>query len=102
MGKHRQTKACEISKAVKLAVLERDEGICENCGKQGLPEAHFIGKAQGGLGVEENIVTLCRKCHRLYDNSEHRHEIRWKLRKHLKEKYPGWDEKKLYYKKFNF
>ena len=102
MGTHRQTKATAISKDVKIAVLERDEGICINCHGAGLPEAHFIGKAQGGLGIEENIVTLCRECHRLYDNSEQRHEIRWKLRKHLRSKYPNWDETKLYYKKYDF
>ena len=102
MAKHRQTKACEISKAVKLAVYERDGGICLNCARPGLPEAHYIGKAQGGLGIEENIVTLCRECHRLYDNSEQRGRIRIKLRAYLRSKYPDWDEKKLYYKKYDF
>lgn len=102
MAKHRQTKATAISKAVKLAVLERDEGKCVNCDRRGLPEAHFIGRAQGGLGIEENIATLCRECHDLYDNSEHRAEIREKMRKHLMSKYPDWDEKKLYYKKYDF
>ena len=102
MGKHRQTKATAISKAVKLAVHERDGGICLNCGRAGLPEAHFIPRSAGGLGVEENVVTLCRECHGLYDNSEQRHEIRWKLRKYLKSKYPNWDETKLYYKKYDF
>lgn len=102
MAKHRQTKATDISKAVKLAVLDRDGGVCINCGATGLPEAHFIGKAQGGLGIEENIVTLCRECHSLYDNSEQRGEIRKKLRRYLQSKYDGWNEKDLYYHKYKF
>lgn len=102
MGTHRQTKATSISKAVKLAVMERDMGVCINCGAMGDPVAHFVGRAHGGLGIEQNIVTLCNSCHQLYDNSEHRCEIRWKLRKYLKSKYPDWNEDLLYYKKYDF
>ena len=102
MGTHRQTKATSISKAVKLAVMERDMGVCLNCGAMGDPCAHFVGRAHGGLGIEQNIVTLCRACHALYDNSEQRHEIRLRLLTYLKSKYPDWNEDLLYYKKYDF
>lgn len=64
-----------------------------------MPNAHFIARSQGGLGIEENIITLCPECHRLYDNSPMRRSIREELRRYLKSKYKDWDEKKLYYKK---
>lgn len=68
--KSKRTKACEIPKAVKHKVYERDNHHCLWCGRW-VPErcacAHFIARAHGGLGIEENIVTLCDDCHRLMD-----------------------------------
>ncbi len=66
-----------------------------------MPEAHFISRSKGGLGVEENILTLCRfPCHEQYDRGpiERREEMRTYFREYLKSQYPGWDEKKLIYK----
>lgn len=101
MGKHRQTKATDISPAVKKAVWERDCECCIICGSiYAAPEAHYIPRSAGGLGVEQNIVTLCRGCHDLFHQG-----VEWvKLAVHdyLKAHYPGWDEKELYYKKFKF
>lgn len=97
---HRRTKALKIPREVKERVLDRDGECCVLCGIWGgLPNAHFIARSQGGLGVEENIVTLCPECHRQYDNSADRKQIREQLREYLKSKYNNWDEKKLYYKK---
>ena len=97
---HYQTRKKAISPEVKQAVYERDGGQCVICGKRGLPNAHFISRAHGGLGVEQNIVTLCRECHDRYDNSIHRKAIREVLRAYLKSKYPEWDEEKLNYHKY--
>ena len=98
----KETKATKIPEKVKKAVWERDGGRCIVCLRPGNPWCHFIPRSQGGLGIEQNIVTLCNACHQLYDNSEHRCEIRWKLRKYLKSKYPDWNEDLLYYKKYDF
>lgn len=99
---HKRTKALAISKAVKSAVYARDGGCCVLCGSPyGLPEAHYISRAHSGLGVEQNIVTLCRDCHRRYDQSSERAEIREELREYLKKKYPDWDESKLVYDKWS-
>ncbi|MFQ8836332.1 MAG: HNH endonuclease [Oscillospiraceae bacterium] len=61
-----------ISAAVKQAVRERDGGRCVLCGRPGNPWCHYISRAQGGLGRPENIVTLCDKCHRRFDQSADR------------------------------
>ena len=98
---HKRTKALAISKAVKAAVYARDGGCCVLClSRYGLPEAHYISRAQGGKGIEENIVTLCANCHREYDQGYHRQEIREELREYLKKQYPDWDESKLVYDKW--
>jgi len=101
MAKHRQTKATDISPAVKKAVWERDCECCIICGSiYAAPEAHYIPRSAGGLGIEENVVTLCRGCH-----DQFHQEVEWvklAVRDYLKSMYPGWDEKKLCYKKFDF
>lgn len=100
MHKHRQTKLTDIPRSVKLAVWERDEERCVLCGSnRGVPNAHFIPRSAGGLGIEENVVTLCLKCHCAFDQSTERSALRDRLRGYLKTKYPDWDESKLYYKK---
>ena len=98
---HKRTKALMISRSTKKKVWERDGGACVLCGcsRNAFPEAHYISRAQGGLGIEENIVTLCRRCHDEYDNGVCRDEIRNTLREYLKSKYPDWDEEKLVYRK---
>lgn len=94
--------ALAISPAVKAAVWQRDGGRCVNCGSvYAAPEAHFIPRSLGGLGVEENIVTLCRRCHDLFDcgRRSDRESIRASLRIYLSSRYTNWDEKKLIYRK---
>lgn len=98
MAKSRRTKALEIPPKVKQKVLERD-GACIWCGRPGQPNAHFIARSQGGLGIEENILTLCLDCHRRYDQTDQRAKMREYFKNYLQEQYPGWDESKLYYKK---
>lgn len=98
MAKSRRTKALEIPPKVKQKVLERD-GACVWCGRPGQPNAHFIARSQGGLGIEENILTLCFDCHRRYDQTDQRAKMREYFKNYLQEQYPGWGESKLYYKK---
>lgn len=103
MAKHRQTKACDISNATKEAVLIRDGGRCILCGSyDGQPNAHYIPRSHGGLGIEQNIVTLCPACHRQFDSTVDRPFIKMIISDYLRSKYPVWDESKLYYKKYDF
>lgn len=95
----KQTKATNIPPKVKAAVYDRDKGRCIICGQPGDPVAHYISRAQGGLGIEKNIVTLCWMCHQTYDQSPKRGEYRQHIRQYLKRKYPEWSENDLIYRK---
>lgn len=98
---HRQTKAADISPAVKRAVWERDGQGCVLCrSPYAAPNAHYIPRSRGGLGVEENVVTLCAVCHDQYDNGPGRKAAEEEIRRYLKGKYPDWDESRLRYRKY--
>lgn len=97
--KSKRTIALSIHRNVKQAVFDRDGGCCVLCGRRGNPEAHYISRAHGGLGVEENVVTLCRECHRKYDQTTEREAIGEILADYLRSHYPDWDPTKLIYKK---
>ena len=110
MSKSRRTTACDISPTVKKAVAERDSvdgyPCCLWCGKPAptsnplaFSNAHLVSRGQSGLGVEENILTLCWECHLRYDQSEHRESMREYFTDYLKTKYPDWEEDKLVYRK---
>lgn len=106
----KDTKARAIPVEVKQAVAERDSfdgwPCCINCGEPAPSErptafscAHFISRAQGGLGIEENTLTLCPKCHYKYDQTTDRAILKQFFGRYLKEHYPEWDESKLVYQK---
>lgn len=109
----KDTKARDFSQAVKKHIAERDRfdghPCCIRCGLPAPIEnpiafsnAHFISRAQGGLGIEENGLTLCPVCHHLYDQTTERDRLRAYFREYLRDHYPGWDEESLYYKKGGF
>lgn len=107
--KSQRTKALEIPVKVKRAVSERDEvngwTCCIYCGTPAptynplaFSNAHFIPRSDGGLGVEENILTLCPKCHDLFDGAE-RAKMKGFFEWYLKSKYSVWSIEILRYKK---
>ena len=94
-----RTRALRFPPAVKERIFERDGHRCVYCqSNEGAPVAHYIARSQGGLGIEENGLTLCFACHRRYDQSEHRQEMRAFFREYLKSKYPDWGEGALTYR----
>ena len=96
----KRTKALDIPKNVKENVWERDRHCCVWCGSPyAAPNAHFVARSQGGLGIEQNILTLCSDCHRRYDQSKHRKIMREFFREYLHERYPEWNEQDLIYRR---
>ena len=94
---NRRTKATNITPKVKRLVYERDGGRCIFCGRQGLPEAHYISRARGGMGIPENIITVCRECHRRMDASTERAQYLMRAKAYLDILYPGiTDEQRKY------
>lgn len=102
--KHKLTKATEIPKKIKLIVWERDEHKCIFCGTLvtwHYANSHFIKRSHSGLGIDpKNIMTNCYKCHKLFEESKHREEMKEIARNHFKEKYTDWKEEDLVYKKY--
>lgn len=67
-----------------------------------MPSCHYVPRSKGGLGIEQNVVTLCMKCHHNYDNGlrkEEKEAIRRKIKAHLAQLYPNWSNYTLTYKK---
>lgn len=86
------TAACDITQAVKAKVWERDGGRCILClSPAAAPNAHYLPRSRGGLGIPENTVTLCQRCHNQYDNSADRPFLRAEIQAYLIRTYPGWD-----------
>lgn len=112
---NKRTKATSYTKETKARVVERDSHSCLFCLKgyhivgKNLSSlefnvfdiAHYINRSQGGLGVEENLVLLCRYHHSLLDNGNKglRSEMLSVIEEYLKSKYENWDKDNLVYKK---
>ena len=97
--KHKRTKACAIPQKVKKTVYERDRGLCIFCGRPGDPVAHVISRAHGGLGVEQNIITACFRCHERMDNSTDRSIYVSRAKEYLEEEYGPIDWDSMVYRK---
>lgn len=97
-----RSKACDIKPKVREEVYARDKFKCVYCGTiYRLQIAHiFINRSHGGLGVKENLATLCIVCHSTLDNSkkEKAQPIRDYVEAYLKSKHEI-DLDKLKYRK---
>lgn len=98
---HTRTRACAIPKEVKLIVYERDHERCIFCGAPGLPEAHVIPRSHGGLGVPQNIITVCRSCHDKLDNSTDRQQMLDVAVEYLGSYYPNISQTDVIYQKWD-
>ena len=101
MAKSKRAKACEISTKVRQIVYARDNGRCVLCGRRGNPNAHFIKRSQGGLGIPENVVTLCPDCHYQEDFGKNSKWYEEQIENYLKSYYgEKWCKEKLIYNKW--
>lgn len=96
---NKRTKATSISKEVRDIVLERDKH-CIFCGTTyGLTFAHYISRANGGLGIEQNLACVCMDCHRKLDQSTERKAMLEVFERYLKRQYENWNVNDLKYRK---
>lgn len=100
----KRTKATDISKDVRIAVINRDTPTtlpqCIFCGSvYNLQIAHFIPRSAGGLGIKENLACACLVCHSKLDQSTYRKPMLVQFERYLRRCYPDWNQDKLKYKK---
>lgn len=69
---------------------------------QRLVQMHILSNAvSGGMGIEENIVTLCPECHYQEDHGLNTKLYEEYIESYLKGIYGAdWDKSKLIYKKY--
>lgn len=104
----KDTKARDFDRRAKYAIARRDSidgwPCCVFCGASAPCElawsnAHYIARSQMGLGIPQNGLTLCPICHRRYDQTTDRKQMREYFREYLKSKYENWNEEALIYRK---
>lgn len=92
----KRSSACDISAKVKRIVLDRDK-VCIICGQPGEPNAHYIRRSQNGLGIKENVVTLCVHCHHEQHFGIRSQAITLQMKQYLDRHYPDFpDEQRIY------
>ena len=100
----KRSNACKIPLKVRKAVYERDNHKCIICGKfvpVTCSNSHYIKRSQGGLGIEQNVVTLCMNCHYEYDFGKNTKDYEGFVRNYLKKIYgPSWKKEDLIYNKW--
>ena len=64
--KHKRKSSNYMPDIVIKQVIERDEGICQYCGKWGVNIHHILfgGTGRRRIHTVENLITLCGECHR--------------------------------------
>lgn len=99
---HKRTKAVAITPKVRQEVEERDNHQCVFCHttKDVRGEMHYIRRSQGGLGIPQNLLTGCRKCHAQFDEGKNKEYYRQKAKEYLQSIYPDWNEEDLVYNKW--
>jgi 5-methylcytosine-specific restriction endonuclease McrA len=60
----------ELYENLREQVLRRDGWRCQSCGSRSNLEVHHKEfRGQGGNDSEENLITLCARCHQLLHES---------------------------------
>lgn len=105
----RRAKACAIPAEVEAEVRRRDKGACIFCKNtvNVSSRVHVVSRADGGLGIVENIITACtdfteNKCHTKLDHGtrEERRAMYDFARDYLRVHYPNLDEINVRYSKY--
>jgi 5-methylcytosine-specific restriction endonuclease McrA len=64
-SKHRRLRLDpESYRLLRQSVLQRDQWRCQSCGSiAGLEVHHMTSRHRLGDDLEENLITLCQRCH---------------------------------------
>lgn len=99
----KRSKACDISQKVKKKVWLRDDYKCIFCHRwvpMSCANAHYIKRSQGGLGIEQNVVTACPECHYEEDHGQNTKLYEDYMENYLKSIYGAdWKKENLIYNK---
>ena len=47
---------------IRKRIINRDRGLCQQCGNEGDSVDHIIPRSQGGTDDDWNLQLLCRSC----------------------------------------
>lgn len=97
------TKATSIPTNIKKLVWERDNHRCIFCQKLvdwNYANSHYIKRSHLGLGIEQNIMTNCDRCHKLFEESIYREQMKEYAKQYFTSIYDDWNEEDLVYKKY--
>lgn len=61
----------KFSERTAEMIVERDNGLCQECGAIGSEIHHVKFKSQGGRGVFTNGMLVCPSCHRKIHQSKY-------------------------------
>ena len=70
-------------KRIWSAVIERDGGMCQDCGRPACEVHHIASRRRPWAWCAENMITLCLGCHR----GAHTHAARVRHLRLLRERY---------------
>lgn len=98
--KSKRSNATNVTYETRVKIIERDNRNCIFCGTgHGLTAAHYISRGQGGLGIEQNVASVCMRCHQLLDHSTNRHVMLKRFRMYLDRFYPDFTDFDRTYRK---
>lgn len=91
-------KTTDIPPKVRESVMRRDSYedacCCIYCGRpRGIELHHYVERSRGGMGIEQNLVCLCKKCHTKLHNGDM--NVKEYAKAYLQDFYPDWDEQEL-------
>lgn len=95
-----KAKRTNFDMPVAKQMYERDDECCILCGSTHMLEkSHLISRADYGLGILENGVLLCKKCHtEWHANNEGKDNGMYdKKVSYLRSKHDNWDSIELQY-----
>lgn len=62
MSALKETGSTSRWRKIRERIINRDRGICQQCGNEGDSVDHIVPRNQGGTDDDFNLQLLCRQC----------------------------------------